>query len=53
METKDIRVKPEIDIDVEELNRLLRKDCIKSILDDSRVVSERYVTDYDAGRGAE
>lgn len=39
--------------DFEELNRLLKKDCINEILADSRVSASEYVERYNAGRGGE
>lgn len=39
--------------DLEELRRLLKKDCINGILADAAVRPAEYVRNYDAGRGAE
>jgi hypothetical protein len=39
--------------DLEELKRLLRKDCIDGILADAAVRPAEYVKNYNAGRGGE
>lgn len=39
--------------DFEELQKLLKKDCIDSILADACVSAVEYVKNYNAGRGGE